>query len=83
MKKNKETKSIGFFFGLFENNREKCHVTEYSVHHTSLEQIFYKFENERKNKFNMVDNNDNNEIIETENKRDEIIIDDEIYKNLL
>ena len=53
------------------------------MHHTSLEQIFYKLENERKNEFNMVDNNDNNEIIETENKRDEIIIDDEIYKNLL
>ena len=83
MKKNQETKSIGFFFGLFENNREKCHVTEYSVHHTSLEQIFYKFENERKNKFYNEENENNNEVIDVENKKDEIVIDDEIYKNLL
>ena len=83
MKKNQETKSIGFFFGLFENNREKCHVTEYSVHHTSLEQIFYKFENERKNKFYNEENENNNEVIDVENKKDEIVIDDKIYKNLL
>ena len=83
MKKNQETKSIGFFFGLFENNREKCHVTEYSVHHTSLEQIFYKFEHERKNKFYNEENENNNEVIDVENKKDEIVIDDEIYKNLL
>ena len=86
MKKNNETKSIGFFFGLFENNREKCHVTEYSVHHTSLEQIFYKFENEKKGELNKEENNNdnNNDIrIEVENKRNEIIIDDDIYNNLL
>ena len=84
MKKNKETKSIGFFFGLFENNREKYHVTEYSVHHTSLEQIFYIFESEGKNKFKMEENGvNNNNIIDIENKKNEIVIDDEIYKNLL
>jgi len=90
MKKNNETKSIGFFFGLFENNRERCHVTEYSVHHTSLEQIFYKFEAE---KGNHSKNNNNNEIEKgnendinikvSDNKKDEIIIDDDVYNNLL
>ena len=90
MKKNNETKSIGFFFGLFENNRERCHVTEYSVHHTSLEQIFYKFEAE---KGNYSKNNNNNEIEKgnendinikvSDNKKDEIIIDDDVYNNLL
>ena len=89
MKKNNETKSIGFFFGLFEKNREKCHVTEYSVHHTSLEQIFYKFEMER----GKVRNDNNNNINEENgkdvtidingNQRDEIIIDDDIYNNLV
>ena len=43
MKKNNDTKSIGFFFGLFESNKEKCFVTEYSIQQTSLEQIFNKF----------------------------------------
>ena len=89
MKKNNETKSIGFFFGLFEKNREKCHVTEYSVHHTSLEQIFYKFEMEK----GKVRNDNNNNINEENgkdvtidingNQRDEIIIDDDIYNNLV
>ena len=78
MKKNKETKSIGFFFGLFENNREKCHVTEYSVHHTSLEQIFYRFEEEKgKN------NNEKDISLDVENKRDEIVINDDVYNNLI
>ena len=40
MKKNQDTKSIGFFFGLFESNKSDCFVTEYSIRQTSLEQIF-------------------------------------------
>ena len=86
MKKNKETKSIGFFFGLFENNREKCYVTEYSVHHTSLEQIFYKFEEEKgKNRTNKDEHSNQKDVsVEVDNnKRDEIIIDDDVYNLLL
>ena len=43
MKKGENTKSIGFFFGLFEQHKEECFVTEYSIQPTSLEQIFNKF----------------------------------------
>ena len=73
--KNKESKSIGFFFGLFENNKDKCYVTEYSIHQTSLEQIFYKFE-EEKGKAKEAAN-------DQENKKEEIIINEEIYKALI
>jgi len=47
MKKGPKTKSIGFFFGLFEKYKEKCFVTEYSIQQTSLEQIFNMFAKEQ------------------------------------
>ena len=76
MKKNNDTKSIGFFFGLFESNKEKCYVTEYSIQQTSLEQIFNMFEeNQRKI------NKNNNQIEDT--KKEEIIISDEVYESLI
>ena len=76
MKKNNDTKSIGFFFGLFESNKEKCYVTEYSIQQTSLEQIFNMFEeNQRKI------NKNNSQIEET--KKEEIIINDEVYESLI
>ena len=75
MKKNSNTKTIGFFFGLFENNKDNCFVTEYSIQQTSLEQIFNMFEDvQRKKK-----SNNNNE----ENKKEEILINDEIFNSLL
>ena len=43
MKKENNDKSIGFFFGLFDENKDNCFVTEYSIQQTSLEQIFNKF----------------------------------------
>ena len=75
MKKNNETRSIGFFFGLFEKNKDNCYVTEYSIHQTSLEQIFYKFEEEKNNK---IVSNENGE-----EKKEEIVINDEVYNSLL
>ena len=42
-KKEKEDKSIGYLFGLYENHKEECFITEYSIQQTSLEQIFNKF----------------------------------------
>ena len=73
MKKGPKTKSIGFFFGLFEKYKEKCFVTEYSIQQTSLEQIFNMFAKEQigvknikldKNKEKSKEKNiDNNEII--------------------
>ena len=72
MKKNSETKSIGFFFGLFESNKDKCYVTEYSIHQTSLEQIFNMFEDKQR-KINS-DNID---------EKEEIIINNDVYNLLL
>ena len=42
-KKEENNKSIGYLFGLFETHKEECHITEYSIQQTSLEQIFNKF----------------------------------------
>jgi len=72
MKKNQNTKSIGFLFGLFEKNKNQCYVTEYSIHQTSLEQIFNMFEEKQKKaKFNELD------------EKQEIIIDKNVYVNLV
>ena len=73
LKKNSNTRTTGFFFGLFENNKDKYYVTEYSIQQTSLEQIFNMFE-EKQRKANQIDE---------ENKKEEILIDDEIYDTLL
>ena len=83
MKKGPKTKSIGFFFGLFEKYKEKCFVTEYSIQQTSLEQIFNMFakeqigvknikldKNKEKNKEKNVDNN-------------EIIVDNKLLEKIL
>ena len=73
MKKNQDTKSIGFFFGLFESNKNDCFVTEYSIRQTSLEQIFNMFEDKQRKANN----------INEEEKREEIIINKNIYNTLL
>ena len=60
LKKGPNTKSIGFFFGLFEKHKEECFITEYSIQPTSLEQIFNKISQEQisiqNDKKNKVDN---------------------------
>ena len=77
MKKNKSNNySIGFFFGLYEESKEECFITEYSIQQTSLEQIFNKFSvNQGKNK--------NQE----QNKEDEgnsyVLIDDILFDKLI
>jgi ABC-type proline/glycine betaine transport system ATPase subunit len=77
MKKGNNTKSIGFFFGLFEESKEECHVTEYSIQQTSLEQIFNKFAaNQGKENKEVEENN----ILE-ENKL--IVIDEALFNNIL
>ncbi len=72
IKKSQNGKSIGFLFGLFENLRNECHVTEYSIQQTSLEQIFNQFAARQGKK-------DDQEI----EKKTEIIIDDNLLKRLL
>ena len=77
MKKGNNTKSIGFFFGLFEENKEEYHVTEYSIQQTSLEQIFNKFASNQ----GKINNEIEEENILKESKN--IVIDDELYNNIL
>ena len=77
LKKGKEQKSIGFFFGLFEEGKDECHITEYSIQQTSLEQIFNKFAaNQGKAKKDI-----ENIGIEDENKG--IVVDDNLVNSLV
>ena len=70
MKKSKANKSIGFFFGLYEESKEECFITEYSIQQTSLEQIFNKFSLEQENK-------------DEDEKNNYIPIDDSMFNKLV
>ena len=80
MKKGDNTQSIGFFFGLFEESKEECYVTEYSIQQTSLEQIFNKFaanqgkDTKELEDVNILDENDESKLI---------VIDDALFNNIL
>ena len=69
LKKGENSKSIGFLFGLFESEKDECHVTEYSIQPTSLEQIFNKFASKQGH---------DDEAIDVENEKNEIVVDDEL-----
>ena len=84
MKKGPNTKSIGFFFGLFEKHKEECFITEYSIQPTSLEQIFNQFakaqiaeQNTDKNKKHI------NQIKTNKEVKKEILVDDNIINKLI
>jgi len=81
MKKNEDTKSIGFFFGLFESNKNQCFVTEYSIRQTSLEQIFNMFEDKYRKARKRNDNDEEGK--EEEEKKEEIIVDKNLYNALV
>jgi len=76
LKKGEKTKSIGFFFGLFDGVKEECNITEYSIQQTSLEQIFNKFASNQGNIDNEIDAKD---LIKEKNY---LIIDDELLNKL-
>jgi ATP-binding cassette subfamily A (ABC1) protein 3 len=76
LKKGNETKSIGFFFGLFDGSKEECNITEYTIQQTSLEQIFNKFAS---NQGVIVDDININDDV---NEKKGIYIDDELLNNL-
>ena len=77
MKKENNDKSIGFFFGLFEEYKEKYFVTEYSIQQTSLEQIFNKFaSNQGKSQIEIEANNN----VDEEKKN--IVIDEILLSKL-
>ena len=85
MKKGPNTKSIGFFFGLFEQHKEECFVTEYSIQPTSLEQIFNKFaqaqiavqNTDKKNKKKY------GEVPQIKEIKNEILVNEELLKKIL
>ena len=85
MKKGPNTKSIGFFFGLFEQHKEECFVTEYSIQPTSLEQIFNKFaqaqiavQNTDKKKKKV-----NEEVELIKEVKNEILVNEELFRQIL
>ena len=89
-----DNKSIGYLFGLFEEHKEECFITEYSIQQTSLEQIFNKFaENQnsmlRERRSTIVEEGDVENISMSINERQKfmrnkkIILTEELAKNLL
>ena len=59
--KNKGEKTIGFLFGLIEDNKKNFNIGQYFLQYSSLEQIFNDFakgENREKNKLNIEINNE-------------------------
>ena len=54
--KSIEEKSIGFLFGLIENNKSQFKIGQYSLQYSSLEQIFNKFAMENENINNNIQN---------------------------
>ena len=89
-----ENKSIGYLFGLFEEHKEDCFITEYSIQQTSLEQIFNKFAEgqssqlrERRSTVVLDGDVENIAMSANEKKRfkkgDKIVLNDELIKRLL
>ena len=58
--KKESNKSIGFLFGIIEDNKKKYNIEQYNLRLTSLEQIFNKFAREKENKSQEKNENDNN-----------------------
>ena len=77
LQKGNEQKSIGFFFGLFEEGKDECHVTEYSIQQTSLEQIFNKFAQKQGKSQKDIEN------IDVDDEKKGIIIDDNLVNSLV
>jgi L-asparaginase II len=59
---------------LFESVKDDCHITEYSIQPTSLEQIFNKFASKQ---------GYDQEAIEIEEQKTEILIDDELLNKFV
>ena len=89
-----DNKSIGYLFGLFEEHKEECFITEYSIQQTSLEQIFNKFAEKqnsmlRERRSTIVEEGDVENISMSINERKKflrnkvIILTEELAKSLL
>ena len=60
--KKEKNKSIGFLYGLIEDNKQKFNIEQYNLKLTSLEQIFNKFAKEKEKTSNEINNNENSDI---------------------
>ena len=78
VKKGEGKKSIGFLFGIVEEAKDECHIEEYSIQQTSLEQIFNKFTNDNK----IFEKRSNDEEVE-EDIKVEIDITQDLIDNVL
>jgi hypothetical protein len=58
IKKNSNGNTIGFLFGLMEDQKQECFLAEYSISQTSLEQIFNKFASENETVLNLNEPNE-------------------------
>ena len=84
MKKGPNTKSIGFFFGLFEQEKEKCFVSEYSIQQTSLEQIFNQFAKDQINiKLKEKKKKKPKDEIKDNNNKNEFFVDKELINKII
>jgi len=54
--RNEDEKSIGYLFGIIEENSNKFNIQKYFLQLTSLEQIFNKFASETERPDNQVNN---------------------------
>ena len=79
LKKGPNTKSIGFFFGLFEKYKDECFISEYSIKPTSLEQIFNKFAQEQIS----VQTDDEKIKNKSFRSQQEIMVNEELFQQLL
>ena len=70
IKKNSNSSHIGFLFGFIEDQKNSCHISEYSISQTSLEQIFNSFAAE------------NEEIIYQQAGKKEIVINNDYLQYL-
>ena len=76
IKRNKDDweKSIGYLFGIIEENKTKFNIEQYFLQLSSLEQIFNNFAKEAEK--------DDNQINKNENKNIDIVITNELISSL-
>ena len=80
LRKEKVSRSIGFYYGLLEGKKLECNIIQYSVQRNNLKYIFNKFpiRKEKKSTDQIYD-------MEAEKRNDNkgIKIDDELLNNLI
>ena len=76
IKKEGFTKTIGFLFGLLEENKDECNIIEYSIQETSIGQIFNKLSRSKDYIIGKVED-------EEKYSEENIIIDDQLLNSII